>query len=459
MPREPPCPVVQSTRRAARRGVARPGAGRGTVGEARTPSTRGCSRHRVARRLLGDARASAAITLLVTREYEHLVLVALRAGRRGPAVSLAAAAASVRRRRRRGARRRARRQHAQPESGVRPRAGHRPHRHARSGATGRRPPARAGALALPPRQPLPARPGADRRRAARQRRRAERRRPPRRRRRLDARLVAALHRDAAAARTSGGTTCSSTRSPPARTLRELVLLRLRAARARPPARRHRNFPVDRRGVDLLGRDPRGRRARPHAAALGPAAPRSAVGGQQRLRRGRRGRATAASRRSRGCPAGRAASASTATSRSSARRASCRASSQYAPGLDLARSVCGVHAVDVRTRRACSGSLTWPAGNQIFAVERVPRPLRDRPCRSPPARGARPSATRARALLGVRHARAREEHTHEHRLPAPDARRHVRERGQHHPPLPRRPSRSCSSIPSSRRSARGSSTTS
>lgn len=44
---------------------------------------------------------------------------------------------------------------------------------------------------------------------------------------------------------------------------------------------------------------------------------------------------------------------------------------YAPGLDIDRSVCGLHAVDMRTLRIV-GSMTWPAGNQIFAIEAVPR---------------------------------------------------------------------------------------
>ncbi len=44
--------------------------------------------------------------------------------------------------------------------------------------------------------------------------------------------------------------------------------------------------------------------------------------------------------------------------------------QYAPGLDIDRSVCGVHAVDMSTGRIL-GSLTWPFGNQVFAVDWVP----------------------------------------------------------------------------------------
>ena len=45
--------------------------------------------------------------------------------------------------------------------------------------------------------------------------------------------------------------------------------------------------------------------------------------------------------------------------------------QYAPGLDVDKSVCGVHAVDMKSGRVL-GSLIWPAGNQIFAIEWLPR---------------------------------------------------------------------------------------
>jgi uncharacterized protein (TIGR03032 family) len=45
--------------------------------------------------------------------------------------------------------------------------------------------------------------------------------------------------------------------------------------------------------------------------------------------------------------------------------------QYAPGLNVEKSVCGLHAVDLRTGEV-AGSLLWPAGNQIFAIELVPR---------------------------------------------------------------------------------------
>lgn len=43
---------------------------------------------------------------------------------------------------------------------------------------------------------------------------------------------------------------------------------------------------------------------------------------------------------------------------------------YAPGLDPATSRCAVHAVDVRTGTV-RGSLEFPYGNQIFAIEPVP----------------------------------------------------------------------------------------
>jgi len=44
--------------------------------------------------------------------------------------------------------------------------------------------------------------------------------------------------------------------------------------------------------------------------------------------------------------------------------------QYAPGLDAERAVCGLHAVDLQSG-ALLGSLIWPYGYQIFAVELAP----------------------------------------------------------------------------------------
>jgi uncharacterized protein (TIGR03032 family) len=45
--------------------------------------------------------------------------------------------------------------------------------------------------------------------------------------------------------------------------------------------------------------------------------------------------------------------------------------QYAPGLDVERAHCGVHAIDPRSGKVL-GSIEWPHGNQVFALELVPR---------------------------------------------------------------------------------------
>lgn len=45
--------------------------------------------------------------------------------------------------------------------------------------------------------------------------------------------------------------------------------------------------------------------------------------------------------------------------------------QYAPGLSVERASCGVHAIDADSGRVL-GSLTWPGGNQIFAIDWIPR---------------------------------------------------------------------------------------
>jgi len=44
--------------------------------------------------------------------------------------------------------------------------------------------------------------------------------------------------------------------------------------------------------------------------------------------------------------------------------------QYAPGLDPDRCVCAVHAIEVKSGKTL-GSLVWPNGNQVFAIEPVP----------------------------------------------------------------------------------------
>jgi hypothetical protein len=43
---------------------------------------------------------------------------------------------------------------------------------------------------------------------------------------------------------------------------------------------------------------------------------------------------------------------------------------YAPGLDPDRSVCGVHALDLRSGRV-EASIEWPGGNQVFALDWLP----------------------------------------------------------------------------------------
>jgi uncharacterized protein (TIGR03032 family) len=45
--------------------------------------------------------------------------------------------------------------------------------------------------------------------------------------------------------------------------------------------------------------------------------------------------------------------------------------QYAPGLNIETSVCGLHAIDIDTGQVL-GSLIWHYGNQIFALELVPQ---------------------------------------------------------------------------------------
>jgi uncharacterized protein (TIGR03032 family) len=45
--------------------------------------------------------------------------------------------------------------------------------------------------------------------------------------------------------------------------------------------------------------------------------------------------------------------------------------RYAPGLDLEGSRCAIHALDARSGKVL-GSLDWPEGNQIFAIDWAPR---------------------------------------------------------------------------------------
>ncbi|HEY9682441.1 MAG TPA: DUF4915 domain-containing protein [Oculatellaceae cyanobacterium] len=45
-------------------------------------------------------------------------------------------------------------------------------------------------------------------------------------------------------------------------------------------------------------------------------------------------------------------------------------SQYAPGLDVNASICGIHAIDIKSGKVL-GSMSWPWGNQIFAIDWLP----------------------------------------------------------------------------------------
>lgn len=52
--------------------------------------------------------------------------------------------------------------------------------------------------------------------------------------------------------------------------------------------------------------------------------------------------------------------------------------RYAPGLNVRKSVCGIHAIHLPSGNI-KASILWPTGNQIFAIEPLPRSL---PCRLP-----------------------------------------------------------------------------
>lgn len=43
--------------------------------------------------------------------------------------------------------------------------------------------------------------------------------------------------------------------------------------------------------------------------------------------------------------------------------------QYAPGVDHKKSVCGIHAIDIRSGKTLA-SIFWPYGNQIFSIELI-----------------------------------------------------------------------------------------
>ncbi len=129
---------------------------------------------------------------------------------------------------------------------------------------------------------------------------------------------------------------------------------------------HRNFPVDGNGVVFSGktREPvvRGL-TRPHSARLHRRRLWVANSGYGELGLVGEGRFRVV-RRFDGWTRGLAFSGDVAfvgTSRVIPRFSS------YAPGLDLAKSRCAVHALDSVSGNSL-GSLTWPTGNQIFAID-------------------------------------------------------------------------------------------
>jgi len=135
---------------------------------------------------------------------------------------------------------------------------------------------------------------------------------------------------------------------------------------------HKSFPVDRRGVLLSGRTRRvvaRGLTRPHSARLhGRRVYVDNSGyGELVLVDSRRGHVDVIARLpgwTRGlCFAGDLSFV--CTSRVLERFA------QYAPGLDACASVCGIHAVDLTSGRTLA-SLEWPVGNQIFSIEALPR---------------------------------------------------------------------------------------
>jgi uncharacterized protein (TIGR03032 family) len=140
----------------------------------------------------------------------------------------------------------------------------------------------------------------------------------------------------------------------------------RISRRRPG---HRNFAVDKRGVVFSGatREPvvRGL-TRPHSARLLNGHLWLDNSGYGELGLVEDGRFTPVAKLpgwTRGlCLRGRTAFVGTSRVIPSFR--------QYAPGLDANACVCGVHAVDVVSGEVL-GSLVWPAGNQIFAIDWVP----------------------------------------------------------------------------------------
>lgn len=133
---------------------------------------------------------------------------------------------------------------------------------------------------------------------------------------------------------------------------------------------HRNFPVDGRGVVFSGRtrEPIARGlTRPHSARLHNGRLWVANSGYGEVGIVEDGRYRAVTRLP-GWTRGLAFASGIAfagTSRVIPRF------SRYAPGLDLDTSRCALYALDARTGKVL-GSLDWPEGNQIFAVDWAPR---------------------------------------------------------------------------------------
>jgi uncharacterized protein (TIGR03032 family) len=147
-----------------------------------------------------------------------------------------------------------------------------------------------------------------------------------------------------------------------------------ASAERPSARRpgHRNWPVDGRGVIFAGdsREPAVRElTRPHSARLHEGALWVDNSGYGELLRVADG-TTELVRRLPGWTRGLTFAgpyAIVGTSRVLERFR------QYAPGLDLDSARCGVHLVETATGRLAA-SLLWPEGDQVFGVEWLPRSL-------------------------------------------------------------------------------------
>ncbi|HKZ14999.1 MAG TPA: DUF4915 domain-containing protein [Solirubrobacterales bacterium] len=133
---------------------------------------------------------------------------------------------------------------------------------------------------------------------------------------------------------------------------------------------HRNYPVDRRGVIFSGatREPvAGGLTRPHSARLHGGELWVDDSGYGEVGRVADGRFETLARLP-GWTRGLGLVGDTAfvaTSRVIARFAA------YAPGLRVEEARCGLHAVDLGSGEV-RGSIFWPAGDQVFAIEPLPR---------------------------------------------------------------------------------------